>query len=71
MNEKLMDVALGKQPADLIITGGRVINVLTGEIYFADISVSDGRIAAVGKLAPGAFGEKTRISGFHRRTHTF
>ena len=61
MNEKLMDVAIGKQPADLIITGGRVINVLTGEIYFADISVSDGRIAAVGKLAPGAFGEKTRI----------
>ena len=56
-----MDVALGNQPADLIITGGRLVNVLTREIYFADISVSGGRIAAVGKLEPGAFGEKTRI----------
>ena len=56
MNEKLMDVALGNQPADLIITGGRLVNVLTREVYSADISVADGRIAAVGKLAPGAFG---------------
>ena len=48
MNERLMDVALGNQPADLIITGGRLVNVLTREIYFADISVSGGRIAACG-----------------------
>lgn len=61
MNERLMDVALGKQPADLIITGGKVVNVLTREIYAADVSVADGRIAAVGKLAAGAFGERTRI----------
>ena len=61
MNEKLMDVALGNRPADLIITGGKLVNVLTREIYPADISVADGMIAAVGKLAPGAFGEKTRI----------
>lgn len=61
LDEKLMDVALGTCPADLIVTGGKLVNVLTREIYPADVSVSGGKIAAVGQLAPGAYGEKTQV----------
>jgi adenine deaminase len=43
----LMDVAAGRAPADLAIIGGRVANVLSGEIHAADILVRDGLIAAL------------------------
>jgi adenine deaminase len=48
----LMDVAMGRAPADLAISGGRVANVLSGEIHEADILVKDGLIAALAE--PGA-----------------
>lgn len=46
----LIDVALGNRPAELIVTGGNLVNVLTAEIYPADVAVSGGRIAAVGDV---------------------
>jgi adenine deaminase len=46
----LVDVAQGALPADLIIKGGRLVNVLTGEIYAADVAVKGHRIAAVGDV---------------------
>ena len=44
----LIRVARGEQPPDLVIKGGRVLNLFTGEIIRADVAVSDGRIAGVG-----------------------
>lgn len=44
----LLDVAYGRKPADTIITGGTLVNVLTGEIYPAEIAISGTRIAQVG-----------------------
>lgn len=44
----LLDVAYDRRPADTIITGGNLVNVLTGEIYPAEIAISGTRIAAVG-----------------------
>ncbi len=50
----LIDVAAGKAPADLVIRGGRLVNVHTGEIYQADVAVKGDRIAAVGEIGrPG------------------
>jgi adenine deaminase len=49
--EDLTDVALGRAPPDLVIIGGAVANVLTREIYPADILIKGDRIAAI--LAPG------------------
>lgn len=46
----LIDVALGKTPADSYIYGGRLVNVLTGEIYEAAVATSGDRIAAVGNV---------------------
>lgn len=45
---ELIDVALGKKNADMIVEGGKVVDVYTGEIYTADVAVSRGRIAYVG-----------------------
>ena len=47
---KAIDVAMGRQPADLFIRGGRLVNVLTREIYPADVAVAGTRIAAVGNV---------------------
>jgi adenine deaminase len=46
----LIDVALGKTPADLVIEGGSLVNVHTGEIYSADVAVKGDRIASVGDV---------------------
>ncbi len=34
-------------PADLLVTGGQLVNVFTGEIYPADVAIAADRIAAV------------------------
>ncbi len=43
----LIQAALNKKPADLHITNVRLVNVLTGEIYPAEIVISGTQIAAV------------------------
>src|SRR4051794_41840091 len=42
-------VALGREPGDLLVTGGRVVNVFTRRIEPADVVIADGRVAAVGR----------------------
>jgi adenine deaminase len=49
-------VARGDQPADLVIEGGRVLSVFTGEFLDADIAVAGEYVAAVG---PGYEGKET------------
>ncbi|WP_019640203.1 adenine deaminase [Paenibacillus fonticola] len=45
----LGQVAMGKQPADLVITNGTLVNVYTGElIENTDVAIAHGRIAYVG-----------------------
>lgn len=51
---------MGRAPADTLIRGGRLVNVLTAEIYEADVAVKGERIAAVGDVAY-TVGEGTRI----------
>jgi adenine deaminase len=41
-------VALGEEPGDLLLTGGRVVNVFTRTIAPANVVLSDGWIAGVG-----------------------
>lgn len=60
INKHLIRVALGKEPADLVIKGGKLVNVKTAEIYPADIAIADGRIAAVGDVEY-TIRENTRI----------
>ncbi len=56
----LVDVALGRSPADLVIRGGNLVNVFTEEIYPADVAVRGSKIAAVGDVS-GQTGPATRV----------
>ena len=59
---RLVDVAMGRTPADLVIRNGRWVNVYSGEIVpGTDIAVSAGRFAYVGPDAGHAIGPETRI----------
>lgn len=61
MNNQVIDVALGNAPADLVIRNGKVVNVITREVYDADIAVSGDKIAAIGPLPDGAIGSETTV----------
>jgi adenine deaminase len=57
---ELIDVAMGKEHADVVVEGGRLVNVATAEIYEADVAVKGDRIAAVGDVAYTK-GPRTRV----------
>lgn len=61
MNKRVIDVALGNVPADLVVKNGRLVNVLSHEIYEADIAIADKVIAATGVLEPGVIGKNTQV----------
>jgi len=51
MDVGLLEAAAGTRPADLVVTGGRLVNVFTEEIYPADVAVAGERIVAVGDVS--------------------
>jgi adenine deaminase len=59
---RLVDCAMGRLPADVLIRNGRWVCVQSGEIIpGSDIAVLDGRIAYVGPDAGHAIGPKTEV----------
>lgn len=60
MNKELIEVASGHRPADLYISGGKIINVYSGEIYPANIAVYQDKIAYVG-LNDRMVGPETKV----------
>ncbi|HEX7183043.1 MAG TPA: adenine deaminase [Thermoanaerobaculia bacterium] len=46
---QLLAVARGDEPADLLLRGARLVNVLSGEVHRTDIAVAGGRIAGLGE----------------------
>lgn len=48
MSNRILTVALGNDPADLVLKNGRVVDVVTESIYEGDIAIVDGLIAGVG-----------------------
>jgi adenine deaminase len=64
---RLLAVALGQAPADLLVTGGAVVNVYTGEVVRWDVAVAGARVAAVGPdLATLADDATTRLDASGR-----
>ncbi|HUF09171.1 MAG TPA: adenine deaminase [Rhodothermales bacterium] len=47
--EKRIEAARGDRPADLVLNGGSLVDVLSGEIYRADVAIYDGWIVGVGE----------------------
>ena len=48
MNLRVLAVARGDEPADLVFTGGRVVDVFSASVIEGDVAVADGIIASVG-----------------------
>ncbi len=61
-SRRLVDVAMGRLPASIVIRGGRWVSVQSGEIVpDTDIAILDNRIAYVGPDASHTVGEDTEI----------
>ena len=60
MDKRLLAVAGGKEPADVVITSGQVVNVYTGEVYPGGVAICGQSIAAVGDV-DYAIGEGTQV----------
>ena len=50
MIDRLLAVARGDAAADVLLTGGRVVDVFTGTVIEANVAVADGLIASVGPV---------------------
>ncbi len=61
-SRRLVDVAMGRIAADMVICNGRWVNVQSGEIIpKTDIAITNGRIAYVGGDASHTIGEETQV----------
>lgn len=59
---RLIDVAMGRAPADLVVRQGRWVNVHSGEIVpGTDIAIVEGRFAYAGPDASHAIGPHTQV----------
>ena len=58
----LVDVAMGRRPADLVVRGGRWVNVHSGEIIpNTDFAIAGGRFAYCGPDASHCIGPETEV----------
>ena len=59
---RLVQVALGNEPAEVIIRGARLINVFTEEVEEPGaVALAGGRIASLGPELPGWLGPQTQV----------
>ena len=62
LTRSLVDVAMGRVPADLVILNGQWVSVQSAEIIpGSDIAIKDGHIAYVGEDARHTIGKKTKV----------
>ena len=62
LTRALVDVAMGRLPADTVIRNGKWVCVQSGEIIpRTDIAIKDGHIAYVGEDASHAIGKNTKL----------
>lgn len=62
LTRTLIDVAMGRQPADLVLHKGTWVCVQSGEfVPETDVAVKDGRVAYVGPDASHTIGRETRL----------
>ncbi len=62
LTRALIDVAMGRKPADLVIRKGGWVSVQSGEIIpDTDIAIIDGHVAFVGEDASHCIGDETQV----------
>lgn len=50
---RLINVAAGREPADLVLKNGKIIDVYQGGILEGDVAIVDGKIAGIGEVYDG------------------
>ena len=62
LTRALVEIAMGRVPADLVIQNGQWVSVQSGEIIpGSDVAIKDGHIAYVGEDASHTIGTKTKV----------
>jgi len=62
LSRSLVEVAMGRRPADLVLRSGRWVCVQTGEVLEGmDVAIAGERIAYVGSDAGHCIGDNTRV----------
>ena len=62
VSQQLVDVAMGRRPADMVLRNGRLLNVYSGEIIpHTDVAICGSRIAYVGNDASHTIGAETEV----------
>ena len=68
LTRSLVDVAMGRVPADLVIQNGKWVSVQSGEVIpGTDIAIKDAHIAYVGEDASHTVGKRTKVIDAHDR----
>ena len=62
MNPRWMAVARGDEPADLVMTGGKVLSVFTKEWLEVDVAIVEGHVVGLGRYDAG---ERLDVAGAH------
>ncbi len=60
---RLIAVARGDEPADLVLENAHVVNVFTGEVERADVTLAEGHIAGVGDHADAPAHKRVDLRG--------
>jgi len=47
--KRRIDIAAGREPADLVLRNGRIVNVLSCEVHEGDVAIAEDRIVGVGR----------------------
>ncbi|MFV0479579.1 MAG: adenine deaminase [Anaerorhabdus sp.] len=58
--EELLQAARGEIQSDLVVTNAQLVNVVTGEVYLADVFVKDGHVVHVEHIHPGTELDKAK-----------
>jgi adenine deaminase len=53
MRKRWIAIARGDEPADLVLSGGSVLSVFTGEVFRANVAIADGHVVGVGDYQSG------------------
>ncbi|HUK27069.1 MAG TPA: adenine deaminase C-terminal domain-containing protein [Candidatus Acidoferrales bacterium] len=60
VSRDLIRAALGEEKAELVIKNGTLVNVLTDELYAADVAIYDSRVVGIGDVS-GHIGAATKV----------
>ena len=68
LTHALVEVAMGRKPADLVIRNGQWVSVQSGEIIpHTDVAIVDGHFAYVGPNARHTIGKRTKVINARER----